>query len=139
MKTVVIQRGAWNSGGRLNPDGHLFTPFGEFDSLGDVQYGDTDCYCCLGFLGLACGLSDEDMEGLPLPSGVKATWPKELFDHSGHTVSGIGDALWESVFAALNDHEDVDHATRESWISEGFRIVLGVECEFVGEYEEPES
>lgn len=37
--------------------------------------------CCLGFLGVACGISQEDMKDLCLPSEVVTeAWPKGTLD-----------------------------------------------------------
>lgn len=128
---VTIDRAKWNSGDRFEMGG------------GRLFYaGPTDNYCCLGFLGSFCGATDHEMEDVGLPSETvdedsPIAWPDALFARSTH-VSEFD--TWEAVFAELNDYsqQDIDDATREQWIAEGFRTVLGVEVEFVGSYpEEP--
>lgn len=94
--------------------------------------------CCLGFLGQACGVPDAPMLGKPLPGDVNGydLWPAPLFTKTPLSKTGSEDDTWATVFAAFND-ADIDNATREEFIAHGFRVVLGLDTEFVGEYPAP--
>jgi len=40
--------------------------------------------CCLGFLALACGATEESIFGHRMPASLQqAVWPKELFNEEG--------------------------------------------------------
>lgn len=105
--------------------------------------------CCLGFLGQACGLTDNEMQWRPVPSDTEsdAVFPLPLFQSSGQKAllaydnpreSRLADLPWEQVFTQFNDDERIDEPTREEWIAAGFRLVLGVDVEFI-DGEEPGS
>jgi len=90
--------------------------------------------CCLGFLGRACGLEQDQMLCIALPwNDDKNLWTKKLFDLSG--VYHENAFQWMVVFAEINDAKDIDHSIREEWIKEGFKTILNYEVEFVGQYE----
>lgn len=130
---VTIDRAKWNVGNLHGPS-CLFSD--ERDPIRSLW---RRSYCCLGFLGKAVGFTDAEMLSKPLPSVIdqeRERYPLRLFRHSGLGDFG-GPVTWQSAFAAMNDADNIDHPTRESWIAEGFRTVLGVDVEFVGEY--PES
>lgn len=122
---VIIDRRKWNTGERLSHPSRLF----------DENSGSL---CCLGFLGEACGAKREHLEGINYPGGARefATWPPQLFAETpaGLLVASGLSSTWETVLAHINDADHVDDATREAWIAEGFKTVLGVEVEFVGDY-----
>jgi len=112
------------------------------------RYGVHDCHlgiscllndeggqCCLGFLGEACGVRREDLIGRLMPPeeiGSDSPWPSAL-QRVAPCKADIGRS-WAETFAWINDIEGIDDETREAWIVEGFRTVLGVDCEFYGEY-----
>lgn len=128
---VVIDRAKWNTGHRLSDKSVLRNAREE--------------RCCLGFLGEACGVPASGLEDVfyPLSPAIcsiyapacSRAWPAALFERAPHEAR---DTQWRHVFAVLNDYNQsiIDDATRESWISDGFRIVLGCEVEFVGAYPE---
>lgn len=124
---VVINRAKWNSAHRLNAHESKLL-------LTDTR---GNCRCCLGFLGAAVGASDDQLVSHCYPRTAESVdWPSGLFGPSSWQPTDTGRVQWETFFAVLNDTAHVDDATRESWIAEGFRIVLGCEVEFVGEYGE---
>jgi hypothetical protein len=127
---VTIDRAKWRTG-----------RYGDSRSRSNEHVGlsrllNTHGYrCCLGFLGQACGLSDDLALGVSQPDNVRgdADWPAALLDYGG--LYALDRLDWESAFIALNDFpEPIDDSTREAWIAEGFRTVLNVSVEFVGEY-----
>ena len=117
---VTIDRAEWNTGERFGPARLL------------DRYEETDARCCLGFLGVACNFPEEDLIDVGLPSEVESAsacfWPHGIWSKSPHNQD------WENIFAQVNDAPNVDDATREAWIAEGFRRVLNVDVEFVGQY-----
>lgn len=130
---VVIDRSKWNTGGRL---GHARLFKDTVQDPDGNHLRSADNFCCLGFLGLACGCAPTDMLGVGFPRSVhsRQLFPQQLFAESSHTDSCGAGFSWQMAFADMNDSRKVDHATRESWIAEGFKTVLGVEVEFVGDY-----
>jgi hypothetical protein len=125
---VIIDRRKWNTGKRLAEPKLL-------DEL-------TGSMCCLGFLGLACGATRNDLADECLPGDVRKVqrldglgetpWPEALFGRTD--AFRVGCNTWENILSMMNDVEGIDHADREPWIAEGFKTVLGVEVEFVGDY-----
>jgi hypothetical protein len=132
---VMINRRTWNSGDRFEMGGgRLYAPGHAHWVAGDMPSN----YCCLGFLGSFCGATDDEMTDVGLPSETiypdsPIAWPDALFERPSQAG---GFDSWEAVFAELNDYSktDIDDATREAWIAEGFKTVLGVKVEFVGDY-----
>lgn len=125
MKKVVIDRKTWNSGKRLGMSPSLLSSA-------------TGSRCCLGFLCGAYGVDAERMRDACYPSSIRVREtglvPAALFEGSSWHNKDDERIEWQSCFATLNDFKDIDDATREAWIAEGFRTVLGCEVEFVGEY-----
>ncbi len=87
----------------------------------------------------ACGVPDGPMLEKPLPSDLNNTqaWPQALFQKTPVSRTGSEDDTWATVFAALNDAQNIESDTRETFIAYGFREILGVDTEFVGEYPSP--
>lgn len=123
---VTIDRAKWNVGERLG--------------LAALLHERNRSMCCLGFLGASCGIELAKLEdhGMPteLDEGEQEKYPGALFRRTNAAIGDNGRLQWEDVFQQINDDKSIDDATRESWIAEGFRTVLGVEVEFVGEYPE---
>ena len=116
---LIIDRSRWNRGHCLSGVSHL---------LGLAS----DDRCCLGFLGQACGISDEDLQGVAYPSSIRSElWPEKLFERSGWNIVPGSCELYETFFAMLNDERETDEGTRESWIRAGFSILMGIDVEFV--------
>lgn len=90
----------------------------------DVCLDGPEGMCCLGFLGLACGVKGTDLIGVHFPSKClpesRRKYPSALF--------GSG---WQTVFTEINDAPDIDDEMRKAWIKEGFKQVLGFDTEFV--------
>lgn len=121
MKTVVIDRAKWAIPRQTNSP-----------SLLDA---DEATRCCLGFLGKACGIQDEELRHVSYPRQVNSPlWPRRLFER---TPVWQGND-WEAVLSNINDAEGVDDMTREDWVREGFRRILRRHVRFVGKYAVPE-
>lgn len=144
---VIIDRAKWNTGGRLAEDGGaaLYLAFQEpdydDDNESELNSGHQESLCCLGFLGESCGFTREAMLGHPFPSDLPSkVWPSALGEETHCVPPGYYGSdqpiIWQQIFADMNDHCDVPDDVRESWISTGFRIVLGCDVEFIGEYPE---
>ena len=121
---VTIDRSKWSAGPYTQPSKNGW--------YGNALLTDRGKRCCLGFLGQACGLTDALARDRALPRFQDTDWPKNLFENS--VRMDPYPLHWAQVFADINDSVVVDDGLRESWIAEGFRAVLGVEVEFVGEY-----
>lgn len=124
---VTIDRAKWRTGryGPAHTGGRGFGYSGLLNRFSNR--------CCLGFLGAACGLPDAIAAEKVEPCQVQsdAEWPERLFFE---TDARMTERSWEAIFITINDDTSVDDATREAWIAEGFRTILDVEVEFVGEY-----
>lgn len=84
--------------------------------------------CCLGFLGLACGLTKENILNVKIPVRPilgKSIWPKGIFDGIYDTLSSIAKGL-----VLVNDDITINDSTREKKIKELFSKI-DVEAEFV--------
>jgi len=136
-KKVVIDRATWNSGERYSDAALVAT----------MRDSNTErCYCCLGFLGLACGVQEYDMVDLCLPYNLRSnpSWPDGLFDQGSatlgaqdtHLYARIDGDRWDEILAAINDADEIDDALREEWIKAGFKIRFDMDVEFVGAYGE---
>lgn len=124
MRKLIIDRSRWYRGqggegsGLLLGNGHM---------------------CCLGFHALACGYTEEEIDGKQYPNALRyqvdrishpAQW---LFDRS----PSLAGTRWESALAAINDTREVDDAIREAWLIEGFRVLGDIEVEFIDGPEVP--
>lgn len=99
--------------------------------------------CCLGFLAEACGVPRPSLLGTPMPGNLvvhRELLPSVLFER-GYTSTTGNASSWEFALATINDigngdasFTDIDDATREAWIAEGFRTLLGIEVEFFNDY-----
>ncbi len=89
--------------------------------------------CCLGFLGRALGLQDEDLVGIKMPFvGEGSPWPTELAHDTFSTSRGSRSVALS--LALINDAPLIDDATRRAWIEEGFRHLTapdGTKCNAV--------
>ena len=91
-------------------------------------------FCCLGFLGLACGIPREEM--------LDKSYPSQLLNKGDHrfpraVLRNLGDGRSvQAVLAEINDRKDFSNEEREDWIAAGFRFALGIEVEFTGSYPE---
>lgn len=84
--------------------------------------------CCLGFLGNACGISDQDMRGKSTPLSLYNTsesegkkFPEPMLEKNG----GVVDTLMD-----INDTYGMSAEERERRLRETFSVI-GIEVEFV--------
>ncbi len=86
--------------------------------------------CCLGFLGLACGLSDEDMDGIGTPQNVKPpAWPKTLVASVLDEEGEYTDSYLCGQIISTNDDEELEDPEREARLRSLFASG-GIEVEF---------
>lgn len=113
MKTLVIQRDRWARGEWLG---------------GSVLFRERDNkMCCLGFLGLGCGITETSMNEVGFPSTIRSHhWPDKLF------VEAPNACLWEDVLARINDEEGCSEEEREAWIKAGFLELFDIDLTFEG-------
>ncbi len=82
------------------------------------------CRCCLGFLGLACGLTDEQMDGRGEPEEVTGPWPEAIVHSSERDCTVLcQEIIW------TNDDDEGDDAEREIELTELFHKA-GIDVEF---------
>lgn len=88
--------------------------------------------CCLGFLGIACGLTDADMSESGMFSGanlpmvdVARQIPASLFNRESMTSTAEAWAI-----AGTNDNGAITDAEREARLTEQF-AAIGIAVEFV--------
>lgn len=124
MKKLEISRKEWLRGGPSR-ESCLYRP-------------EDGKMCCLGFLGRAHGLSNEDMEHRLYPSSVedyRESGPQKLFEHheqrNNWPLYPQKPEPWEETLGMINDFPGVDDETREAWVKEGFRTLLGYDVTFV--------
>lgn len=111
----TIDRAHWANGGNYESAG----PPALLNINGNM--------CCLGFLGLACGLDknqlENDNEIIVMPSDTNLKmWPNEMIKH-------------ENSFAIINDDKDLFQEEREMILTSEFKKVFNIDVEFVGKYE----
>lgn len=87
--------------------------------------------CCLGFYGLACGMTFDSIESMAYPSSVKKKTPKQigwLFEDSPF----ISDDEKKNQYALadINDRRDVKNYERERKIKRRFAR-NGIEVNFI--------
>lgn len=114
IKKLVIDRSRW-----LRGEG------GHTSAL--LRSGDRKM-CCLGFLGLACGVPPDRMEGWADPTTAPhPAWPTWISDDGGVTQQ---DCVVNEL-VRLNDVEALPDAEREACLSRLFAEKGGVEVEFI--------
>lgn len=137
MKKLVIDRSRWLRG---KTEGTLLDDEGQM--------------CCLGFESRRIGLTVRDIRhggtitGLPCWSGSEerqhiagqSEFPGWLESRLGGEKTMVGYSSCRSGFpmdsvedalTIINDCPDIDDPTRETWLTEGFRVLGGIEVEFV--------
>lgn len=113
IKKLVIDRSRWLRG----EGGHTSALLRSVDRK----------MCCLGFLGLACGVPPDHMEGWADPSTAShPAWPLWISDDGG--VTQQDHVVNELV--RLNDVEAIPDAEREACLARVFAS-HGVEVEFI--------
>lgn len=95
VKSFTIKRSVW---ARANKEGHLLSQIGK--------------KCCLGFYATACGLRDEDIFEIPLPSELNDIWSTSLSEEDivNDTFDYIRDKCIEihsGTLSYLNSLEDL--------------------------------
>ena len=84
--------------------------------------------CCLGFLGQACGIRDDEMQSEPCPSDVASDgWPEFLLRDNGATIvdSDFGKELMD-----INDSTIFSEEERERILTQKLSA-YGVDVTFV--------
>ena len=88
--------------------------------------------CCLGFFANACGLSDEDIEGIRIPFQIGSIPGNVDFAHWddwGSLFAGDGSPRVNEAIMACNDSSSNDE-TREQELTDLFSVI-GHEIVFV--------
>lgn len=98
-----------------------------------VRYSDGKM-CCLGFLGVACGISAADMEGKAAPNHIKdhfLKWPKGTLRENGMPHINNGFDNGPAIQAAIKHNDDplLTDDNREELIRNNLKE-LGIEVEF---------
>lgn len=126
VTVLVIDRSKWLRGKR---NGRLLR--------------DDGMMCCLGFLGVSCGIAPEQMLGLMRPDSeavATAPWPEWLM--SPNQTAGWDGGERCSAEAELlmgrNDDDDIEEAERERLVAAVF-AKHGVEVRFVDSTEQPRA
>jgi len=128
LTKFTVNRDAWDRG--REEGGALLSSYG---------------YCCLGFLGLACGLEDNDLKGNSLPEETMHSklaedenpWPASLViwrDDRPHDRREWKDTHFTNAVVTVNDDCSISDAEREEKLTELFAS-QGIEVEFVGKVE----
>lgn len=130
MKRLVIDRATWARGGKkgitalLNKDGNK---------------------CCLGFALLDCGVEEDSIYDLGLPSDVIAQVPLEAREDLGNRLGWLVQSVGEDNFqyfddgdavalaVNINDEPSLSESARESMLKQLF-MMNGVELTFTGPY-----
>jgi hypothetical protein len=117
-----------------------------------LLHPDTGCMCCLGFFGLAAGLTPDQLRGMGEPSEVElnhdqtSPWPTELVnvyedDDEGAAYIRARDTSVCGDLIGANDESEIGQdlatfrADKEAAITKLFASI-GHEAVFVGEYSE---
>jgi hypothetical protein len=130
MLTVTIDRNKWDvypNGVRADSrfdEGRLFNP-------------ETGLMCCLGFVGLTCGFTPEEMKGLSEPYEVL---PRKVYDTNGRFIMELNEKWPTGSFKdsisdliSINDDRHISNKFRElALIQRG--LEAGIQFVFVGEY-----
>lgn len=148
MKRIVVDRATWRCGG-----GKLSLPARNRHGEGLTQLRNDQGYCCcLGFLSQQCGLSDEQIDGVPgmynLPPVKMALLDKEFAQYGLSFAKLAGNVSRVSTqpipdseagfflrAVRINDHSKLSDAERETQLTELFRE-NGFELVFEGSYED---
>lgn len=101
---------------------------GEGPSQSRLIRSNDNQMCCLGFLGKACGISEQELfdEYTPETAGDENKWPNGIFNEDAVENSDITAELME-----INDDENLTDENRESNLIERF-ATINIEVEFVG-------
>ena len=92
--------------------------------------------CCLGFLGLACGYTQDQISGITSPAGLAANgigdamYPSKLQSYKPGRRLGHGYSPEADELMGINDDVTMKDHDREARLTERFKMI-GVEVEFV--------
>lgn len=88
--------------------------------------------CCLGFLGKACGVSEERMRGVQTPTDVSNgnDYPSALSNMLPDLVAPGSIKVAEFVLMDINDTPQITDEQREILLSKIFNLI-GLTVEFV--------
>ena len=85
--------------------------------------------CCLGFLGLACGLTEDEIRDCIAPAKTRKYYkfPAELLRQ---TEDGLWvDSIFSDLLMDINDREGYSEEEREAELTQLFKLI-GIELEF---------
>jgi hypothetical protein len=131
----------------------ILSPAGDSKIVTEASsllHPDTGCMCCLGFFGLAIGLTRDQIRGMGEPSEIElnhdqtSPWPTELVgvfegDDEGYAYIRARDTRVCSDLIEANDESEIGQdlatfrADKETAIAKLFASI-GYEAVFVGEY-----
>ncbi len=119
LKTLTIRTRKWIRG--RSPTGSV---------LRDSKTGNM---CCLGFLGLACGIPVEELKEESTPECVpKGTWPKGVVrtyeDSDG--LDWLCDTQWTQAAVTINDDGNLSEPVRQKLLKQHFKQI-GYNVKFV--------
>ena len=85
--------------------------------------------CCLGFLGLACGLTEDEIRDCDTPLDTR-----KYYKFPAGLLRQTEDGVWvNSIFSGLlmgfNDSEEYSEEEREAELTQLFKLI-GIELEF---------
>jgi hypothetical protein len=119
IKNLVIDRATWKN---------------SYHGVGPTYLLNRQGYrCCLGFLGKACGLNDNQLDVIGKPSLFKQQHIKELFPDALFEL-GPEYCTNEYILININDNNYSD-VVRESLIVEKFKELLDIDVSFSGDYQ----
>ncbi len=109
---LIIERDRWQRG----------------STGGELLSKTTGRMCCLGFYGLACGLTEDEIRGRGEPCYAPSDkWPKTCLrlDSDDWRVQ----TTWTNTAVDINDNPDSSDEVREDLLTDHFAKV-GVDVEF---------
>lgn len=124
MKHVTIKRSEWHRGSSSKGSAMLLSN----DKASNGKR------CCLGFVARECGLADDDIRNIPMPSSLSGhdvelpSAMKWLVERVWPRNNGL--EQWENRVAEINDDDMIDDARREELLTPIFRE-HDIEPEFV--------
>lgn len=88
--------------------------------------------CCLGFLGIACGLTEDEMMDRGSPQeALSSLWPRGMvWEDDSDDSSIFYDSTITNELVTINDNQKIYDDTRELALIEKFKE-LNIEVEFV--------
>lgn len=125
LLNVEIDRALWDVPGQR--------PGAE--NQGMLYRAETSRMCCLGFVGLTCGLTRELMRGMGEPTEVPGNWPETLFrgEDAEEYPGWLRNSRISLELMLINDDKSITNKKREKDIHET-GLKAGINFTFTGEY-----